>query len=90
LFEHYGHGCAYCGSKDNLQFDHVNGDGSLLRKQSKSVSYALNKWYKSLIDDNFPSTCQVLCRQCNIAKQNMSDAEFKEWILFLAKKFHSI
>ena len=83
LFEHYGRSCIYCGSESDLQFDHVNGDG--VNDHSGQASYL---WHKSLIANDYPPTCQVLCRQCNIAKQQMTDEQFRNWISKLYHRFN--
>lgn len=86
LFNHYGKQCVYCGSESDLQFDHTNGDGSQTRKTDNRNDL---KWFRFLIKENFPPDCQVVCRQCNLAKQQMTDSEFKAWILKLAARIQS-
>lgn len=81
LFDHYGRVCAYCGSTSELQFDHVNGDGH--NNVDKRWPTQL-KWFEQLIADGFPPTCQVLCKQCNIAKQQLTNEQFKFWIVQVA------
>lgn len=82
MFDHYGHECTYCGSTTNLQFDHINGDGGGNNKRQWTT------WANALIKTGFPDGCQVLCGQCNVAKQNMTDAEFRKWILGMAARLN--
>jgi hypothetical protein len=64
----YGSKCTCCG-EDNwafLEFDHINNDGAEHRKITKNMP----RW---LIENNFPSTIQLLCSNCNKAKQQYPD-----------------
>ena len=79
IFDHYGHECAYCRSTENLEIDHVNGDGAEHRRQ---VGHG-NNFYRSIVKDGFPNTYQTLCSKCNRAKSNMTDSEFRAWIVML-------
>lgn len=73
ILDHYGRICTYCGSSTDLQLDHVNGDG----KEDHGRAW---QWHDQLIREGFPPICQIVCRQCNIAKQTMKDCEFRAWI----------
>lgn len=67
-FEAYGGcECKWCGEVDFqlLCLDHVNNDGSKHRKETgKGTSF-----YRWLKTHNYPSGLQVLCWNCNMAKQ---------------------
>lgn len=61
---HYGMICACCGEK-NIEFltiDHINNDGNEQRKTFKTDFYI---W---IIKNNYPYDLQVLCQNCNSAK----------------------
>ena len=83
ILDHYGRWCAYCGSTEELQLDHVKGDGAILRRQHDDKP----AWHRYLIKNNFPPDCQVLCRCCNAMKQNLTETEFKQHIMKLAAHF---
>jgi len=83
IFDHYGRECIYCGATDNLQCDHVNGDGKQ-HKRNKP------KWHREIIAAGFPADCQVLCKQCNTAKQDMTDQQFRQWIARLHHRLNSL
>lgn len=74
VFEHYGTECVFCHSTDDLHIDHMSGNGS---------GESGTEFYRRLIKEGFPEGYQTLCRQCNMAKQQMSNAEFKSWIVKL-------
>lgn len=67
VFKHYGGKCACCGfdALEALVIDHVNGGGI---KELRAKGYHLNSYYKKIIDQNFPSSYQILCSNCNMAK----------------------
>jgi hypothetical protein len=63
----YGDKCACCG-ENNLLFltiDHINCDGA---EERKSEGYNQDKFYNSLIDNNFPNQYQLLCYNCNLCR----------------------
>jgi len=64
--EAYGGACSCCGETELafLVFDHVNDDGA---KHRKEVSSAHMPWW--LARNNYPSSIQLLCANCNTAKQ---------------------
>ena len=62
LHEHLGDKCVNCGSKDNLEFDHI--DPSL--KASKTPPQAMGI---STIKNELPNL-QVLCHDCHKIKSN--------------------
>lgn len=63
----YGHKCICCGEKryEFLAIDHVNNDGNEHRKVA-GIGTAFCLWLKQ---NNFPNCVQVLCHNCNLAKQ---------------------
>lgn len=65
VLSHYGAICACCGETQEkfLSVDHVNNDGNLHRKSLKRTS--IMPW---IIKHNFPSSLQILCHNCNMAK----------------------
>ena len=67
IVQHYGHRCICCGEKryEFLTLDHVNNDGAEHRKQRHRGSTWLLYWAKK---NNHPSTLQLLCWNCNLAK----------------------
>lgn len=83
LFDHYGRQCVYCGSVDDLQLDHVDGDGRQWRKLDPTGT----KWLIWLDRNGYPPACQTTCRRCNSAKQQMTDKEFRAWI---ARMYHHL
>lgn len=64
----YGGKCAECGTKRNLQIDHVAGDG--WRKRGAAGGYRDNTrpLVARLRRAGFPPTHQVLCGSCNSHK----------------------
>lgn len=62
----YGAKCVCCGEDEQafLVFDHVNDDGA---EHRKSVSSGLIVWW--LAQNDYPDTIQLLCANCNMAKQ---------------------
>lgn len=73
IINHYGGKCACCGITDPffLSVDHINNDGYLERRgkirRYRPSGYFL---YKRIIKANFPNDLQILCFNCNIAKQH--------------------
>jgi hypothetical protein len=65
VFDHFGNICACCGSTDNLEVDHVNGDGD--RHRAEIGIGAIYVW---LVKNNFPADppTQLLCSDCNESK----------------------
>lgn len=70
VIDYYSKGlmnCVCCGESEYkfLTIDHINNDGRLHRKTTgKGHSY-----YSWFIKNNFPSGHQILCYNCNNAKQ---------------------
>lgn len=68
VIKHYSTGkmvCSCCGEKhiEFLCMDHINNDGAKHRKEYKGSIYT---W---LINNNFPDGFQILCCNCNSAKE---------------------
>lgn len=66
VLSHYGAFCACCGEKEEafLCIDHIhNGRGNPAHRPSNGI----NHW---IIQNNFPDTVQVLCYNCNGAKES--------------------
>lgn len=63
---HYGNKCAHCGEKhyEFLTIDHVYNNGAEHRKEIPQP--AMVRW---IIKNNYPDTFQILCWNCNAAKQ---------------------
>ena len=77
LLERYGDGrCRYCGSQNDLQLDHVNGGGKLERQGDKNST----RLFRRLWAAGCPPGYQVLCKQCNFAKRDLTEDEFFAWI----------
>jgi hypothetical protein len=70
VVEHYGGKCACCGITriEFLCFDHINNDGSAHRRVIGR--YPMARWLKS---HGFPDGFQVLCWNCNSAKQILGE-----------------
>lgn len=69
VFEHYGNACACCGEDEQefLTIDHIHNNGSKHRKENDTgKGFNLYRW---LINNNYPSGFQLLCWNCNCAKQ---------------------
>ena len=67
----YGHKCTCCGitQYEFLTIDHVNNDGAEERKAINGANIANRKIYQKIIDDGYPDRYQILCWNCNAAKQ---------------------
>lgn len=65
IIHKYGNMCKCCGESNwaFLEFDHVNNDGNVHRKNLKSKN--IIPW---IIANNCPDTIQLLCSNCNKAK----------------------
>lgn len=65
----YGGKCICCGESEIhfLSIDHINSDGSAHRK-SLGIT-AGRPFYRWLRDNGYPSGHQVLCYNCNCAKE---------------------
>jgi 5-methylcytosine-specific restriction endonuclease McrA len=73
VFDHYGHQCVYCGSTENLALDHINGRNEADTKRGHQL-------YREIIKLDFPDNVQPTCKQCNTAKSNLLDSQFREWL----------
>lgn len=75
VLEYYGGSCACCGEADEsfLVIDHIDGGGNAHREEIKPSSTKGRggggaHLYKWLIKNDFPPGFQVLCANCNMAK----------------------
>jgi hypothetical protein len=73
----YGCTCQCCGEKGAkfLEFDHVYNDGAEHRRSMKALGITLYEWLKR---ENYPSTIQLLCTNCNVAKQRFGICPHQE------------
>ncbi len=70
ILEFYTHGTFKCSCCDvvGIEFlciDHVNNDGNKQRKELRN----LHSFYRWILKNNYPDSLQVLCHNCNMAKQ---------------------
>lgn len=67
VFNAYGHYCNCCGidQYEFLTIDHVHNNGAEERREIGNNMKIVRK----IIEDGFPSGYQVLCWNCNAAKQ---------------------
>lgn len=65
VLQHYGAECKCCGEKtlEFLHLDHVRNDGNTHRKTLQGSIYS---WARR---HHYPNTLQVLCANCNLAKE---------------------
>lgn len=71
IVAHYGGKCSCCGESNIwfLSIDHINNDGYKTRKGNKYRSYGLH-YYDKIIEAGYPDDLQILCFNCNIAKNH--------------------
>lgn len=71
VLEYYGNECKTCKFSDirALQIDHINNNGAEERKSLGGQKFSGWKFYKYLIDNNYPDGYQTLCANCNMIKQ---------------------
>jgi len=62
LYEHLGDSCVNCGSKDNLEFDHIDPSLKLSRTPPQAMGISTIK--------NELENLQVLCHDCHKIKSN--------------------
>lgn len=71
VMKHYGSQCVCCGIKEIcfLSIDHKNNNGYLERveKKNRPSGYFM---YKKIIARNYPNDLQIMCFNCNVAKQH--------------------
>lgn len=67
VYRHYGTECKCCGETNELflSIDHINNDGATDRR----VGLSGLRFYRYLINNNFPDTFQILCMNCNWGKR---------------------
>lgn len=65
----YGGKCACCGLDNEpfLSIDHINNDGAEHRKITGGAGYHIYVWLRV---NKYPPGFQVLCYNCNLAKQH--------------------
>jgi len=56
--------CLYCGSKDNLEFDHIKPSKIMMRDMSRSKREW--HWFDEIVNNNL----QLLCHDCNRKKSD--------------------
>lgn len=70
ILSHYGKFCHCPGCIETeelfLEFDHINNDGNKHRKIIGKGGQALIHW---IINNEFPTSIQVLCSNCNQGKR---------------------
>ena len=68
MLKAYGGQCVCCGETEPkfLAVDHVNNDGHTHRKQIGYDTAAMYRWAKK---NGFPKSLQILCHNCNSAKE---------------------
>jgi len=68
LINYYGSKCNCCGETEEkfLTIDHINNDGGIHRKKRGRCSTQMYRW---IIKNNYPTSLQILCWNCNSAKQ---------------------
>lgn len=75
IINHYGGKCACCGEHEPifLCMDHINGGGNEHRRQIKNAKNrcgsSSTQFYKWIEKHNYPGILQVLCHNCNAAKE---------------------
>ena len=69
VFSNYGGVCSCCGETNEpfLTIDHISNDGAAHRRSINQTSNLTT--YRWLIANNYPQIVQVLCWNCNLAKQ---------------------
>lgn len=70
VLKHYGNKCKCCGETqyEFLSIDHINNDGAKHRKQIAQEG-GIRDICVWIIKHNFPNFLQILCYNCNCAKQ---------------------
>jgi len=81
IITHYGAHCVWCGETNPifLTIDHVNDDGA----QKQEVEGTGTTFFKYIKDHGFPPDYQILCYNCNCAKEfsGLTKADFEaEWV----------
>lgn len=71
VLDHYGRECKQCSFSDYraLHVDHVDNNGAEEREKLGGKNFSGYRFYKYLIDQNFPIGYQILCANCNNIKQ---------------------
>lgn len=76
VYSHYGAGCTCCGETTSafLSIDHINNDGAQQRRQMGRGRDVLYRW---IINNNFPSSFQILCMNCQWGKRKLGTCPHK-------------
>lgn len=73
IFDHYGNKCNCCGEDifEFLTIDHINNDGADHRRKltGDKIRNGSSFVYKWIVQNNFPSSVQLLCWNCNCGKR---------------------
>lgn len=72
VFAAYGGRCQCCGETEQafLQLDHIDRDGADHRRNVIGRREGAGYWfYAWVVRNNFPSGLQILCANCNTAKE---------------------
>jgi hypothetical protein len=72
-----GDRCVICGEAEDLQIDHVHGDG----KQERAQGRLRTSLYRAVLDPNNKGKYQPLCATCNRNKGNMTTNQYIDYIL---------
>lgn len=64
LIKVLGSKCAYCGSKEKLEFDHIEPNGIMRCDVSRSKREW--EWFAAILNNNL----QLLCQPCNQEKRD--------------------
>lgn len=70
VYAFYGNKCVCCEETqpEFLTLDHINNDGYLDKTENGYKLTSATLWIK-IIKNNFPSSYQILCFNCNIGKR---------------------
>jgi 5-methylcytosine-specific restriction endonuclease McrA len=79
VLSHYGTTCLICGSADDIDLDHVHGNG----ERHRDIVGHGDAFHRYLLRSGFPAECepggefelQPLCRQCHLQKTNVERKE---------------
>lgn len=79
VIEYYGGKCTCCGESELifLCLDHINGGGNehrrKINRQNNRCGSSSTQFYKWVEKNNYPPILQVLCYNCNAAKEISDD-----------------
>ena len=83
VLKNYGESCAYCNKTGAifLTVDHIDNNGAEHRKKLRAGKNQGHNIYAWLRKNNFPAGYQILCYNCNCAKQTHGEEAVKKAIL---------